>query len=861
MLQCIGHNDRAEQLACAVLKRNRLSASERSRCYYILGRISAEQGKLDLATHQLQQSIGLAVKGDDSERAAWSQARLLVIIADSSGPDAAASLLAELRATALRSGNARVLAAFHTYVAQIEAKRGLASNAWRHLRAANNLLNQAPNVWLRSMAQHIEATLFIMAAEYERALEHMEASVALASECGHAVARAVSLGNLAHVLFICGRFTAARETVDRALLGFVPGSDNYNSLLDLLARIELAESRLDPCGEIIERIEQGLTCDADKRRYAYRHSLITKAKLQRRRGDLAAALETLDTVARAAALTRDDWLSKLATIEKLSTLTELRCLDEVNRVIRDNTSSVELPLDLFALYQGVIGSYLGTLEWRLASAQHVDRGDRIYYALGHAVGKGEIRAIREKLEGTGTIAVVDVPLPPADLSVVIQSVAALFSCVSNPEILAREMLELLWPSGCLKSATVMAVEDTGTECVLFIRGPADSGSSAVGIRIGACGNRQILVTMQPADGAEVAVTFAAVVTIVRVLSELCDARAQRAERIALWPEDNGSLEAAGAVASGHAAELLSFARRIARTTVNVLITGESGTGKEILARAIHSFSDRSKKPFVPFNCAAVPRELIETQLFGHRRGAFTGADSDHLGVIRTAKDGTLFLDEIGEMSLDMQPKLLRFLESGEIAPLGEPAPLNVNVRIVAATNRNLDDLVQQGRFREDLFYRLNVVRLTIKPLRERRDEIPGLVTAFVARAAAEFNKGHLEVAEETMERLILYRWPGNVRQLQNEVRRMVALAEPGSTIGPDAIGDEIAAALPVPRPLPKHPEVSVSLHDKLQPTLARIETEMIKAAMRKHHGRVEEVAKALGISRKGLYLKRQRLGL
>jgi DNA-binding NtrC family response regulator len=309
-------------------------------------------------------------------------------------------------------------------------------------------------------------------------------------------------------------------------------------------------------------------------------------------------------------------------------------------------------------------------------------------------------------------------------------------------------------------------------------------------------------------------------------------------------------------------ELMTFAQRVARTTVNVLITGPSGTGKEILARAIHDFSDRALKPFVPFNCAAVPHELLESQLFGHRRGAFTGADRDQIGLIRSAADGTLFLDEVGELSLDLQPKLLRFLESGEIAPLGEPSPFSVNVRIVAATNASLEDAVRDGKFREDLFYRLNVVRLSIKPLRERRDEIPGMVNHFVTSAAREFKKGHLQVAEDTMERLLLYRWPGNVRQLQNEIRRMVALADLNSTLEPDAISADILNAMPQLRRtgINGH-EIAVPLHEKLVPTLSRIEYEMIKAALREHHGKVETAAKSLGISRKGLYLKRQRLGL
>jgi len=300
------------------------------------------------------------------------------------------------------------------------------------------------------------------------------------------------------------------------------------------------------------------------------------------------------------------------------------------------------------------------------------------------------------------------------------------------------------------------------------------------------------------------------------------------------------------------------------TTASILITGESGTGKEVVARGIHAHSGRSQKPFIPFNCTAVPRDLLESQLFGYRRGAFTGADRDNPGVIRSARDGTLFLDEIGEMSLDLQPKLLRFLESGEICPLGESTPFAVNVRVVAATNSNLEGLVREGKFREDLFYRLNVIRLSLKPLRERRDEIPTLINHFLVRASEEFRKQHIRIAEETIERLVLYAWPGNVRQLQNEIRRMVALAESSTVLKPAVLSEEIlksTAETPADEPKAGQAAIAVPLGDKLTPTLWRIEREMIKVALTEHHGRVEAAAKALGISRKGLYLKRQRLGL
>jgi transcriptional regulator with PAS, ATPase and Fis domain len=430
-------------------------------------------------------------------------------------------------------------------------------------------------------------------------------------------------------------------------------------------------------------------------------------------------------------------------------------------------------------------------------------------------------------------------------------------------LVAHEILQILSAVECVESAAAVTGEFDGTEreVARTIKEIPARGDSELRLPIGRAPGRAIDLVIHPRKDIESIASLHAVRVILGALQELERARIEREERATLWPVEEPPADGR-IVLSGHMREQMGLARRVARASVNVLITGESGTGKEILAHAIHDFSDRANKPFIPFNCAAIPRDLLESQLFGHRRGAFTGADHDQLGLIRAAQGGTLFLDEIGELAPNLQPKLLRFLESGEIAPLGEPSPIIVNVRVVAATNSNIEDAVRSGRFREDLFYRLNVVRLSLRPLRERRDEIPGLVNQFVLRAALEDQKGHITVAEETMERLILYRWPGNVRQLQNELHRMVALAEPNSTLQPDAIAAEILGALPVFRPAPvKGTELAVPLHGKLLPTLARVEGEMIKAAFLEHHGKVDAIAKALGISRKGLYLKRQRLGL
>jgi DNA-binding NtrC family response regulator len=278
---------------------------------------------------------------------------------------------------------------------------------------------------------------------------------------------------------------------------------------------------------------------------------------------------------------------------------------------------------------------------------------------------------------------------------------------------------------------------------------------------------------------------------------------------------------------------------------------------------VHAASTRAKGPFLPFNCAAGPRDMIDTQLFGHRRGAFTGATEHAPGVIRAAAGGTLFLDEIGESPLDVQPKLLRFLESGEIHPIGEPHPLTADVRVIAATNIDLDAAVANGSFREDLFYRLNIVRLHLPPLRERRVEVPVFAQHYLQKYARELGKGDLRLAEETMEYLLLYKWPGNVRQLANEMRRLVAMAEADAVLMPEHLAPEIVAArrtVPASERTLDSNELVVRLDQPLAAAWQHVERSMVQYAYKQCGGRIEETARMLGVSRKGLYLKRQRLG-
>jgi transcriptional regulator with GAF, ATPase, and Fis domain len=302
--------------------------------------------------------------------------------------------------------------------------------------------------------------------------------------------------------------------------------------------------------------------------------------------------------------------------------------------------------------------------------------------------------------------------------------------------------------------------------------------------------------------------------------------------------------------------------------VTVLVTGESGTGKELVARAIHALSTRRQKVFVPFNCTAVPKELSEGYLFGHRRGAFTGAISDSPGVIRTAAGGTLFIDEVGDLPLDLQPKLLRFLQEGEIQPLGERQPIQVDVRIIAATNTDLETMVEQGRFREDLYYRLNVIRLRVPPLRERRSEVPSIVNYYINHYSSKFGRHNIQITPQAVDLLMVADWPGNVRELCNEIQRAVARAENDTWIIPEDLSPELRRV-----GVPASPPASVSVlgttntgrseivplrNVTLADALSEVERRMISEALRKHKGNISRAARELGLTRRGLYLKLER---
>jgi DNA-binding NtrC family response regulator len=336
--------------------------------------------------------------------------------------------------------------------------------------------------------------------------------------------------------------------------------------------------------------------------------------------------------------------------------------------------------------------------------------------------------------------------------------------------------------------------------------------------------------------------------------------------------------------------VLRTAEKATASTIPVLIEGESGAGKELIARAIHGSGDRRARPFIAVNCGAIPENLVESILFGHEKGAFTGATERHTGKFVEATGGTLFLDEVGELPPAAQVKLLRAIQDGEVEPVGAKRPVKVDVRLVSATNRNLIADVKSGRFREDLFYRLHVFPIAVPPLRERAEDIPELARHFLARFAAEEGKRIRAVSAEALALLARYRWPGNVRQLENTVFRAVVLAE-GDSIGIEEFPQVAAQIANAPAPsaapaaapqdvveVPQFVEIGPSTAPGLPPGLApgslllldgdgevrpleEIEADAIRFAIAHYRGQMSEVARRLRIGRSTLYRKLEFLGL
>ncbi len=845
-LERLGRLSEAHHAARTVAEAKTCPKKAKIAAEYLLGRIALARGNVDRGLHHLQTCESLADAEGELETLLWSRIDLMRTVSQRAGRDAATPVVSLARVTATRLADAQLTAAFHVFLGEIDGKAGLLGSAERHSNIAINLLTGAPNLWLEATALLNHLIVAYLTCRSAQAIDIGHTALRLAKQSGvSSVLRAI-YANLGNVYLAMGDLERAESLFVDARSAFATDDENAAGLLDSMARIRLAQNRFEECRELLDAVDSSIRTASDARLYAYRHSAVTRGKLLLQEGRFQDALNQGDLIVETAKQCDDRLLLVLGLLVQADAQVSLGSRYESFLTLRRLGDLLPVaPPDAYIDYQRIVAHACTIAGLSGDSLWHERLVQKTKAELGFVTP-----SLSVKSSGISERSSIPDDAFAEGARTALELAAGLFLDWKGEPGIVSDLVDVLGMSGCLSDRSQSSAPNCSDLSNVATR-KAELLSLLAARECGA-------IASTPSTAACVN----ALTAITAAVQDVQQARRDRREREAAWPDDPPIGNTGNWLVRGQVLEVLNQVRRVARTKVGVVIIGDSGTGKEIVARAIHDYSDRAAKPFIAVNCAALPGHLLESTLFGYRRGAFTGADRDNPGLIRAAAGGTLFLDEIGELGLELQPKLLRFLESGEIAPLGELATIHVDVRIVCATNRNLAALVQQGLFREDLFYRIHVVRLSLKPLRERRDEIPALVTHFVANAAKEFGKGYLPVAEETMERLLLYRWPGNIRQLQNEIRRMVALIETGATLQPDMISDEILDALPIVRPSARHrDEIAVSLEENLPSALARVETEMIKAALREHHGRVDAAAKALGISRKGLYLKRQRLGV
>ena len=781
-------------------------------------------------------------------------------------PDESIPGLSRLRQIATSLGDAVSIGSLHLEVARLEGIRGHYINARRHLEVARHLLGRSDRAVPKSMVELVDASLEIYSGNLGRATRSAKAGVEQAKNAGLCMPLAGSFTNLGLLLLFSGNPAGAKECLNRAL-ALCDGLIQVRlSVVDSLAQVALFEGDLSQSQILLRQCDDSIKAlripaqswnqlVIDTTRCAYFETLrdwpqvvaiadAADPELARRQFK---AVRTTLLCAKARALAR---LGK----HPLADATLATAVRTCPRGAVDPLIVLEASKALCFSLRGDASK--GTVHYDRALAACRAIGHRYHESWIERDRKDVTRATRE------TVAVERRDRDLTETALLVNDVATILGAGHSIDLLAHRIAAIL--QGTSMSPRVDVRSESGCE-YRPVPSSAWSLEPNGGFHIKLRGSdRRVSIHVRDAHSIEE-------ITLLKGLADLTQAAVNRIadtdtedDEQNLWPR---SLVPDGddtIFRSPRMVELLRIAMRLATTNLPILITGETGTGKEVIARLIHQHSQLKRGPFVPFNCSAMPRDLVESQLFGHRRGAFTGAMDSFPGVIRAAERGTLFLDELADLDPATQPKLLRFLESGEVHPVGDIRPQRVSVRVIAATNADLDELVEQGRFRRDLFYRVGVARLVLPPLRERKDEIPALASLFLDRYSRECERTGVRLGDDFLAALLLFDWPGNIRQLANEIRRVVALAADGQRLGAADLTHEIAevwnarptAAVGIPEP-----GVRIRLDQPLAQALGELEKRFIEHAMESSGGRVADAAQLLGISRKGLFLKRRRQGL
>jgi DNA-binding NtrC family response regulator/tetratricopeptide (TPR) repeat protein len=813
-----------------------------------------DDGRSDRSLDYCQQAVQFAERSGDLEHLAAGACTLLERTCVRTAFDTSLPLALLARRASIRCGRAAVSASTHLTFGRLEARAGRFNAARRHFTVSRSLLASEPNLLSSASLDLDESSLHALLGDTLGALEMAKRAVAMTEVSGWSKGIVAAAANCAFLSLTIGDLDAAKTFVQNAAVQSFQ-SPSYNLALDeTKARLESVSGNPQAAEALLREHQRQTTISIQP--WYQLSAAETLIRLLAAQGRWKESLEQAERALNFAKKTGTEPFIALMELARAHALLGLGVEPRTIKVPVAVNASMWSPSFASSLYQ-LLGRALVLSDSITLGRAYLQRSARILE------GTPSMTRALDANDLSGNSDDNSIPRPDLD------SAVALIELGGHTHILAREALAVIDAAQCARGVAIIASSGNGPK-VIDRRGWDEPAALAVARKPASCEviplgehrDEPWQLIVYPKPELEHRCSLIAIRKLIAMALTLDRYRRDEQQRAALWPTETLDSDPESIWSSEQMSEVLAVARRIAPTTLSVLLTGETGTGKEMLARAIHRASDRCDRPMIPFNCTAVPRDMIESQLFGYRRGAFTGADASFAGVIRSASGGTLFLDEIADVPLDVQPKLLRFLETHEIHPLGETQPVKVDVRVIAATNARLEQLVAEGRFREDLFYRLNVVHLKLPPLRERREEIPPLVEHYLRKFSDEQKKGRLTLADETLEYLLLYAWPGNLRQLANEVRRIVAMAEADATLTPTLLSPEIQASRrTIPATSGVEPEVRVRIDQPLPAAVELLEQTMVKSALDKTHGRVEEAARILGISRKGLFLKRRRWGL
>jgi DNA-binding NtrC family response regulator/tetratricopeptide (TPR) repeat protein len=826
--------------------------------------------------------------------------------------------IAEAAAALHAAGDRRHLAMVHSLSGVMLAQTGRYDEANAALRQAERMasLLQADDVLATVYGN--QANVALIRHRYEQALALAERAVSLHEGLGPGPGLAVALATLGQICVRVGNLDRADKVLHRALdvRSAMQFHETTGAVYDTLAQMSLMRGDYENAAEYLRQAAEAYGAYGRNTSRWYEWSLrVISARLATRRGRPDEALVIADEIAKSAnappaeateaeliaaeallaAGRVDDAEHRLTQVESrldprttpgawgefLRLRGELRArqtrMTEAYHDIAQSSSVFELVGERYqaAVSQLALARLAANAGAKSTADRHYQYASQVFQALGATRDLDQVRAAMGSASSPGTGEYVGSPADADDALV-----RRLIDAAVLPDLLARELAATLHEA-VTADATAVFVELPSGDVRLMAHTGTDADAARALARLalqrGAYGAGALILEPlgREHDGARHAVIATPrplghpllrrvrmMAAVARQGFDLCGVRDRPAAAETITSERPLEPLLPGFLcASAAMTRVVDQIQRLQGNDLTVLITGESGTGKELIARAIHVGSSRNAATFLPYNCTTTTRELADSQLFGHRRGSFTGAVSDQLGLIRTAAGGTLFLDEVGDLPLDVQPKLLRFLEQGEIMPVGENRPQPVDVRVLAATNADLEQRVAEGKFREDLYYRLSVIRIHVPPLRQRREEIPHLVTFFLRDASERLGKPDMQLSSDVLDLFAQYWWPGNVRQLRNELQRAVAMAPARGTIGPEHLSADLTASPPTGAVSAGPTRVALRSGQTLASVVDEIERDLIRDMMTRHRGNISETARSLGLTRRGLYLKLRRLGL